>query len=99
MAAVGDLRPASRGTMLWIALVVFGAGFAARLVPVLHSGGLFGVDTYDDGVHYASALAWVHGRWPYRDFLFMHPPGIVLLLAPFATLGWATSEGLGFAAG
>jgi alpha-1,2-mannosyltransferase len=85
--------------LMWLALGVFAVAFAARLVPVLGGGGLFALDTYDDGVHYSSALAWVQGRWPYRDFLLLHPPGIVLALAPFAAFGSVTREGLGFAVG
>lgn len=81
------------------ALVVAGVAFAARLLPVLRGGGLFATDTYDDGVHYAAALALVNGRLPYRDFLFLHPPGIVLALSPFAAFGSLTDDGWGFAAG
>ncbi|MGI8457132.1 MAG: hypothetical protein ACR2LI_03315 [Propionibacteriaceae bacterium] len=57
-----------------------------RLVPVLRGGGLFGLGNYDDGVHFAAALGLVHGRLPYRDFLLLHPPGIVVALAPFAAV-------------
>ena len=82
-----------------MALAVFAFALAARLLPVLRGGGLLGLDTYDDGVHYASALALVDGRLPYRDFLFLHPPGIVAALAPFAAFGSLTHDGWGFAAG
>lgn len=77
--------------------VVFLVALAARLVPVLRGGGLYGSDTYDDGVHFAAALALIHGRWPYADFLLLHPPGIVLALTPFAGLSGLTSDGFGFA--
>jgi hypothetical protein len=65
----------------------------------LRGGGLFGLDTYDDSVHYAAALAVVHGVLPYRDFLFLQPPGIVVALAPFAAFGATTYDGWGFAVG
>ncbi|HET9647156.1 MAG TPA: hypothetical protein VFP34_02875 [Microlunatus sp.] len=88
------------GTIGWpVVVVVFLVALAARLVPVLRGGGLLGVDTYDDGVHYASALALVSGRLPYRDFLLLHPPGVVVALAPFALLGHLTYDGWGLAAG
>ena len=61
--------------------------FAARLWPVLHGGGLFGLAGYDDGVYESAADAVVSGRLPYRDFLLLHPPGLIYLLAPFALLG------------
>ena len=35
---------------------------------------------------------------PYEDLLFLHPPGIVVALAPFAAFGTWTSDGLGMAA-
>ena len=61
--------------------------FAVRLVCVLRGGGLFGRIGYDGSVYYASASAVVHGFMPYRDFLLLHPSGIVLALLPFAALG------------
>jgi len=48
--------------------------------------GVRGYHGYDDGVYFASAVALVHGRLPYRDFLFLHPPAATLALAPFAAL-------------
>jgi hypothetical protein len=58
---------------------------------------LTGEGNYDDGVHFAGALALVAGKLPYRDFLFLHPPVILLALSPFAALAHVTSEGFGFA--
>lgn len=69
------------------AVAVFALAVAVRLLPVLQGGGLHGMANYDDGVHYAAAVGLVHGELPYRDFLLLHPPGIVVLLAPVAALG------------
>lgn len=66
---------------------VFVLAFAVRLVPVLAGGGLLGAPNYDPSVYYAAAVGFFEGRVPYRDFLLLHPPGIVLLLQPFAALG------------
>jgi alpha-1,2-mannosyltransferase len=52
----------------------------------LHGGGLGGLGNYDDGVHFSAAIGLTHGLLPYRDFLLLHPPGIVVLLSPFAML-------------
>jgi hypothetical protein len=60
---------------------------AARIVPVVRGGGLTGLGNYDDGVYYATGTALLHGLLPYRDYLFLHPPGIVLMLAPFGLAG------------
>lgn len=77
-----------------LAVVVFGVGFVARLLPVYRGGGLRGYGSYDDSVYFASAVGWVHGRWPYRDFLLLQPPGLVVALAPFAALGhWLGDSG------
>jgi alpha-1,2-mannosyltransferase len=80
---------------IWLA-ALFAVAFLMRLVPVLNGAGLLGIGQYDDGVHYGAALALVNGQFPYRDFLFLQPPGIVVALIPFAALGAATHDSLGF---
>ena len=74
-----------------------GLAFLIRLVPVLRGGGLYGLINYDDGVYFGSAVALVHGRIPYRDFLLLHPPGILYILAPFAALGGIVGDATAFA--
>lgn len=41
---------------------------------------------YDSGVYFAAALHFTSGVMPYRDFTFVNPPGIVLLMSPLAFL-------------
>ncbi len=79
-------------------LTIAAVALAARLTPVLRGGGLRGVLAYDDGVYYSASDALLSGRLPYRDYLLLHPPGITLVLAPFAALGRLTSDPVGFAA-
>ncbi|MGI8761406.1 MAG: glycosyltransferase 87 family protein [Jatrophihabitantaceae bacterium] len=76
--------------------LVFALALAARLYVVLGSGGLLGNYGYDASVYYAAGDGLAHGRLPYRDFVFLHPPGIVVVLAPFAWLGRLTSDHTGF---
>ena len=86
-----------RGRSDW--LLVLGivlVAFIVRALPVFRGGGLQGYLGYDDGVYFSSAVALVHGVLPYRDFLLLHPPGIALVLAPFALLGGATDDATGF---
>lgn len=71
--------------------------FVVRLSIVVRGGGLFGLGAYDDGVYYAAADALVHGRLPYRDFLFIQPPLIAVVTTPFAALGTLVSDPTGFA--
>ena len=73
--------------------------FLVRLVPVLLGGGLHSYGRYDDGVYYAAADALTFGRVPYRDFVLLHPPGLPLVLTPFAALGRLTTDGTGLAIG
>ena len=54
------------------------AGWLLRFLPLLWGASVFA----DEGVYYA-ASAWLwEGRLPYVDFVLVHPPGIVWLLAP-----------------
>jgi len=78
-----------------IQLAVFGVALLVRFVPAALLGGLRTWGTYDDGVYFAAADAMIHGRIPYGQFVLLHPPGILLALAPFAWLGSVTSDGLG----
>jgi alpha-1,2-mannosyltransferase len=82
---------------LW-AIAVAAVAFLFRLVPVLRGGGLFGIGNYDDGVYYAAATGLIYGLLPYQDFLLLHPPGMLLLLAPFALVAQLTGDSYGFAA-
>jgi alpha-1,2-mannosyltransferase len=75
------------------------AAFLVRLLPVLAGGGLGFYGRYDDGVYYTAADALTFGRVPYRDFVLLHPPGILLVLTPFAALGRLTSDPIGMATG
>jgi hypothetical protein len=79
-----------------LAVGVFALALVARLVPLLRGGGLGGLGNYDDGVHYAAAAGLVRGLLPYRDFLLLQPPGIAVLLAPFALLGRLAGDPVGF---
>ena len=82
----GSTRGVIRPHLAW-PLGLAALAFAVRLVTVLRGGGFFGRIGYDGSVYYASAAALSHGLLPYRDFLLLHPPGIVLALLPFAALG------------
>jgi hypothetical protein len=88
---------AGRGRLgLAACLLVAVTAFVVRLAMVLRGGGLGGLMGYDDGVYYSASGALWWGRLPYRDFVLVHPPGILLSLAPFAGLGRLTHDALGF---
>ncbi len=63
-----------------------------RLIPLLVRHTLTGVLEYDDGVQFSAAAQLVAGHLPYRDFVFIQPPGVVLLLSPFTALAHWTGD-------
>jgi len=70
------------------ALLIAGLAFALRFgIALFSNGGLGGLYGYDAGVYYGAADALIHGRVPYRDFILLHPPLLMLVLTPFAALG------------
>lgn len=85
-----------RGSWIGLYLVVAAVAFGTRAY-LLRYAQLTGEGNYDDAVHFSGSLALVLGRLPYRDFLFLHPPMILLALTPFAGLAQLTSDGVGFA--
>jgi alpha-1,2-mannosyltransferase len=80
----GDPSFAGGSRHWFLAIAIAATAFLFRLVPVLRGGGLYGLGNYDDGVYYAAGTGIAHGLLPYRDFLLLHPPGVPLLLTPFA---------------
>jgi len=78
-------------------VVVFCVAFGLRLLVPLTSRGLVGNYSYDASVYYSAGAALIHGRVPYRDFILLHPPGVVLAVAPAAGIGRLTSDHTGFA--
>jgi hypothetical protein len=72
-----------------VALTIAGAtavSLLLRLYLLSRPHYLLGVSGYDDGVDFGSALRLIDGSLPYRDYVFVQPPGITLLMAPVALL-------------
>ncbi|MGV8965813.1 MAG: hypothetical protein ACOH2F_05995 [Cellulomonas sp.] len=80
----------------WLVPLVGVVAFIARLWPVMIAGTLRGVQGYDDGVHLAVAQRLIAGVLPYRDEVFLHPPGIAVALSPIAAMAgmWGDSWSL-----
>jgi alpha-1,2-mannosyltransferase len=70
-----------------VTALVAATALAVRLWPLIGQHMLNGLLEYDDGVHYDAAAHLIGGALPYRDFVFIQPPGVLLLLAPFAAAG------------
>jgi len=66
---------------------------ALRIATLVLAGHLTGVFEYDDGTYFGTAVLLVHGHLPYRDFVLLQPPGLPLLLVPFAMLSnWVGTD-------
>jgi hypothetical protein len=50
----------------------------------------------DDSVYYSAAASLLHGKLPYLDYAFLHPPGVALVLSPFAAIGYLANHRTGF---
>ncbi len=80
-------EPAAARVPALVTGLAVAAAVAVRLWPLISQHMLNGLLEYDDGVHYDAAAHLLGGALPYRDFVFIQPPGIVLLVAPFAAFG------------
>jgi hypothetical protein len=88
---VVPLRAPSATTVL---LLVAACACALRLSAFVGAGGPLGAPTgYDDGVYFSSSALFTRGLLPYRDFVFVHPPGILYALAP---VSWFPDPAVGF---
>ena len=83
----------ARATPLVIAVVAGMVSLGIAIFQLSQPHVLTGVlgynEGYDDGVYMAVATRLVHGVLPYRDFVFVQPPGIAYLMSPIALLGRA----------
>jgi alpha-1,2-mannosyltransferase len=80
--ALGGRRPSATALVIGAAALVAAAVAALELT---RPGQLPGT-SYDTGVYLGAAIRLVHGSVAYRDFAFVQPPGLVILLSPFGLL-------------
>jgi hypothetical protein len=73
-------------SMLRLLFAGAATGFVLRIIPLLPSSGLSRSVSYDEGVYFSAAALVARGVVPYRDFVFIHPPGILIGLAPLVWL-------------
>ncbi|WP_240360092.1 hypothetical protein [Pyxidicoccus caerfyrddinensis] len=86
-----------RPQLWWPLLLVAAVAWLVRIAGFFHRGGAFGYPVdYDEGVYFSAAALLSHGVWPYRDYFFVHPPGIAVLLAPVAALSHGFDAAVAF---
>lgn len=78
--------------------IIVGAGWLLRAAPLALFGPSGAFADYDSGAYFASAAALVKGALPYRDFVYVHPPGFLYFLLPAASLSSMFDPAIGFAA-
>ena len=62
-------------------LVIAVAAFAIRVYPFFLAGGIMATPAdYDTAVYFSASALLFRGVIPYRDFVFVHPPGALYLL-------------------
>jgi hypothetical protein len=98
-AWVGARARTERLTPAVLIMALSALGLGLRLYLLLRPGYLLGVTEYDDGSYFGSAIRLVQGQLPYRDFVFVQPPGITLLMVPAALLAKVTGTAGGLAIG
>src|ERR1700691_2198007 len=69
----------SNAIVISVALLSLGLSLWQLSVP-----GFLGL--YDSGVYFTASFHLVTGTLPYRDFTFVQPPGILLLISPVTLL-------------
>jgi hypothetical protein len=72
-------------------LLATALALAVRLFTLTRPGFLTGVSEYDDGVYLGAAIRLTQGALPYKDFAFVQPPGILLLMTPAALAARVTT--------
>ncbi len=74
-----------------VILLATALAVAIRLFTLTRPGYLTGITEYDDGVYLGAALRMTQGAMPYKDFAFVQPPGILLLMTPVALIAQLTT--------
>jgi hypothetical protein len=74
-----------------VTLLVTALALAIRFFTLTRHGYLTGITEYDDGVYLGAALRMTEGMMPYKDFAFVQPPGILLLMTPVALVAKLTT--------
>lgn len=75
-----------RDPRFWLALGFALLAIVVRLSLLSVPGRLTGLSEYDDGVYLGAALRLVEGILPYKDYVFVQPPGIIVLLGPIGLI-------------
>ena len=74
-------------------------GALTAFFSVVVKGGSLNGYGFDGGVYLGAATRLAHGTLPYKDFVFVQPPGVLLLLSPISVASWFFGTGFEVVAG
>jgi len=74
----------NRAAVVTVAMALVAIGL--QVLRLTRPGGLLPGNASDTSLYLGSAIRLVHGALPYRDFVLLQPPGVVLVMSPFALL-------------
>ncbi|MFC8732795.1 hypothetical protein ACFT5B_10080 [Luteimicrobium sp. NPDC057192] len=83
----------------WPLVAVAALAFVTRGWAYLDPRQLVAARELDDATMYSVAVQLVHGHLPYRDVLYLHPPGMPLAMTPLAWLARWTGDAWALAVG
>ena len=75
-----------RDRATWAVVLMASVAAGLQVLRLTRPGGLLPGNASDTSLYLGSAVRLVHGVLPYRDFVLLQPPGVVLLMSPFALL-------------
>lgn len=77
-----DIRP--RHESIWPVAFIVGVAVALRLAALLTNAqaSAYVHATFDEAVYVGGAWLTSHGSVPYRDFVYVFPPGFLMILTP-----------------
>ncbi|PJI94131.1 hypothetical protein [Luteimicrobium subarcticum] len=87
----------SLGAASWSLVVVTVVAFVVRAAAYVRPSQLLAPRELDDATMYSAAVDVLHGQTLYGDVLYLHPPGLVTALLPFAWLGEHVGDALALA--
>jgi hypothetical protein len=96
-------RPATGPRAYWLSpvgvtiILATMLALGLRVFILTRPGLLTGITEYDDGVYLGGAIRLTQGLLPYKDYAFVQPPGILLLMTPAAVVArlFTTATALG----
>ncbi len=77
----------NRAAVVTVAMALVAVGL--QVLRLTRPGGVLAGGSYDTALYLGSAIRLFHGVLPYRDFALLQPPGLVLMMSPFALLSLA----------